>query len=254
MRKIYFLLLSTLIIQNTLAQDYSDPVADDEVIVEKPTDLIGSYRERRNRYGAIFSVNYEKYAPNDYFSIVLNKNFRTISGEDSIPLVNFELGGKFNFPAGAISVLAGYGEANYGNDANDLYNIKVAITKISANFSLDSLMSEPWLVPYGQMGVHQIDWLEESYDSLNVIVEQGLVTDWTLNYRVGLLLQLNWLENMIDSNTNINARMSSGLQNTFIDIFYQQYGETSSKSKNQLGEIVSDLQSGHFGAGLKLEF
>jgi hypothetical protein len=236
------------------AQDYSDPVAEGEIVVEKRTDLTESYRERRNRFGVLFSVNYEKFYPKEYLSLIQNQTFDKMSGGDSIPVVGAELGLKFNFTLGSLSGILGYGGGTLKNESAKVDKISAKITKATLNFALDTLMSEPWVVPYGQIGASQIDWLEESRDSGNISKEESFKTDWNLNYKVGLLLQLNWLENSIDPNTHTNGLTSSGLQNTFLDVFYASYASPSEVATvaGQTGD--ADLQSNNFGVGLKLEF
>ncbi len=257
MKKTFTLIVTIFFSAMALAQDYSDPAADGEIVVEKPTDLTQNYRQRRGRYGILFSVNYEKFSPNEYYSIFQQKTFEQLSDNQNMDLVSAELGLKMNFSFGSVAALAGYGQSEYTNDAKDIYSMDAKITKVSLNLALDNLMSEPWVVPYGQVGAHQINWEEQSYDSANNLVNQSVSTNWTYNYKLGLLLQLDWIENAIDPNTHINAIRSSGLQNTFVDIFYQSYGETNKVSKNSLNQTDPDgtnLQSDNFGVGLKLEF
>jgi hypothetical protein len=177
-----FLMLSCLFLLSNLgwAQDYSDPVAEGEIVVEKPTDLTQSYRDRRNRFGVLFSVNYEKFYPKEYLSLIQNQTFDQMSGGDSIPVIGAELGIKFNFALGSLSGILGYGAGTFKNESTKVDKISAKITKTSLNFALDALMSEPWIVPYGQVGASQIDWLEESRDNGNTSKEESFKTDWSL--------------------------------------------------------------------------
>ncbi len=251
-----FLIITSLFLFSSfgIAQDYSDPVSEGEIVVEKPTDLSQNYRDRRGRYGILFSVNYEKFTPNNYVSIFQNKNFEQLSGDGEMPLVSGELGAKFNFVMGSISASASYGQSIFSNESQDVYNMQADITKLNLGFAFDNLTTEPWVVPYGQVGIHQITWEEESYDSSNNLISQSVKTPWTMNYKAGLMLQLNWLENSIDPNTHTNGLTSSGLQNTFLDIFYQGYAETEVVTQNQYGTKAIDFKSNNYGVGLKLEF
>jgi hypothetical protein len=247
-------MLFFLFAQESIAQDYSNPVSEGEVIIEKSTDLVGGYRDRRSRYGMIFSVNYEKYSPDEYLSLIQNKKFSEISGGDAIPVIGGELGVKFNFAAGSLTGVIGYGGGTYKNAANKIEKMSINISKISANFALDSLMSEPWVVPYGQIGASQFNWSEESYDTTDALKEESFVTDWNLNYKIGLMFQLNWIEDSIDSNTHRNGLMSSGLQNTFLDLFYSSYSEPTQVATADGETGDANLGSENFGVGLKLEF
>ena len=91
MKKFYVLFGFLILSQLLQAQDYSNPVAEDEIIVEKPIDLMQSYRNRRSRYGILFSVNYEKFSPGEYVSLIQNKKFDELSGGSSVPLIGAEL-------------------------------------------------------------------------------------------------------------------------------------------------------------------
>ena len=189
MRKIYFLFIIFLI-QNISAQDYSDPVGDGEIVIEKSTDFVGNYRDRRSRYGMLFSVNYEKFSPNNYLSLIQDEYFDVISGGDAIPVVGGELGVKFNFSVGSLTGMMGYGFGTYKNSEKKIEKMSIKISKISANFALDSLMSEPWVVPYGQVGASQFDWTEESYDLTNTLKEESFITNWNNLYLVISLSRL----------------------------------------------------------------
>lgn len=250
-----FILFCSLFLSNFLyAQDYSDPVTEGEIVVEKPTDLTQNYRDRRGRYGILFSVNYEKFTPGDYLSLIQNKTFDEVSGGGSIPLIGAEFGIKFNISLGSATALLGYATGSFSDDAKKIDKISAKITKADVNFTLDNLMSEPWVAPYAQVGMHQIDWTESSRDGAGALKEESFITDWKLNYKTGLLFQLNWLENTIDPNTHNNGLTSSGLQNTYLDIFYSSYTEPNEVATvaGQSGE--ANLASSNFGVGLKLEF
>lgn len=254
MKKIFILSAVLLLACFSKAQDYSDPVSEGEIVVEKPIDLAQNYRDRRNRYGILFSVNYEKFSPSDYLSIIQNKTFNEVSAGGSIPVMGVEFGIKFNFSLGSATALLGYARGTFTDDAKNVDQISAKITKADINFTLDNLMSEPWVAPYAQIGLHQIDWTESSRDGVGVLKEESFITDWKLNYKAGLLFQLNWLENSIDPNTHNNGLTSSGLQNTYLDIFYVSYAEPNEVATvgGQSGE--ANLASSNFGVGLKLEF
>ena len=251
----FLALLSILFLASIAsAQDYSDPVSEGEIIVEKPTDLTQSYRDRRSRFGILFSINYEKFSPNNYLSLIQNKTFEEMSGGDSIPLIGAEFGVKINFSLGSLAGIIGYAGGNYANTANKVDNISLKVTKAAMNFALDNLMSEPLVVPYGQVGASSADWLEKSRDTGDVNMEEAFTTDWNLNYKVGLLFQLDWIEGAIDSNTHVNGLRASGLQNTFLDVFYASYQSPSEVATVSGASGEPDLQSENFGVGLKMEF
>lgn len=240
-----------------LAQDYSEPLADNEIIVESKQDLTEPYKERRKDFGALFSVNYERYFPAEHVSVIQNRTYEEISGGEDIPVIGAEIGVKYNFSLGSLSGLFGYGMGTYANEEQNLDGVSVKITKLGLNFALDNLMSEPWVVPYAQGGIHQIDWEENSYTGTENVFET-LITKPNAHFKVGMLVQLNWIENWIDPTTTAEGLRSSGLENTYLDIFYTSYSAYAEPDP-LVGALGSDdgeanLSSSGLGVGLKLEF
>jgi hypothetical protein len=239
------------------AQDYSSPLADNEVAVESATDLSLPYKQRRKDWGALFSVNYEQYYPEEHVSVIQNKSYEEISDGDPIPLIGAELGVKYNFVLGSLSAIFGYARGNYANENQNLDGVDLSITKFDLNFALDNLTSEPWIVPYVQGGVHQLEWEENSFTGSDNVFET-LIAKPSAHFKAGLMFQLNWIENWIDPNTTVDGLRSSGLENTYIDIFYTSY-TAFAEPDPIVGAIGTDegeanLSSSGFGAGLKLEF
>jgi hypothetical protein len=109
-------------------------------------------------------------------------------------------------------------------------------------------MDEPFVVPYGQIGIHSIDWTEKG-----LVNEESFTTDLNFHYKVGLSFQLNWIEKSIDPSSQEDS-VRSGLENTFIDVFYTSYAQPSQVAEVNGAEGEADLQSSQIGAGLKLEF
>lgn len=222
-----------------------------EVVLERPIDYTLSYSERRNRWGVTFSANYEQFFPSEYFSLIKNDLYKNYFNLD-IPLVGAEFGVKYNFSVGSLALLAGYAQGGIADDTQGL-EITAAITKAALNITLDNLFSEPYVAPYGQVGIHMIDWSE--VETLGgTIREESFTSDYNYHFKVGMLFQLNWIENKLDPSSRQEALRSSGLENTYIDVFYTYYAEPTqiSTAQNEPGE--GNLGSGAIGAGLKLEF
>lgn len=239
------------------AQDYSDPLQGDEITVESTQDLTTSYKERRKDFGALFSVNYEKYFPEEHISVIQNKTYEEISEGEPVPLVGVEIGVKYNFSLGSMAALFGYSRGQFANETQNLDDVNVSVTKLDLNFALDNLMSEPWIVPYVQGGIHQLEWEENSFTGTDNVIET-LVTKPNAHYKLGVLFQLNWIENWIDPNTTTEGLRSSGLENTYLDIFYAGYSAYAEPDPI-VGALGSDdgeanLSSSGLGLGLKLEF
>lgn len=239
------------------AQDYSEPLEGDEIIVESKQDLTDTYKNRRKDFGALFSINYERYYPEEHVSVIQNKSYEEISDGEPIPVIGAEIGVKYNFALGSMSALFGYGMGTYSNENQNLDGVNVKITKLDLNFALDNLTSEPWIVPYVQGGIHQLEWEEDSYNGSENIVET-LIAKPNAHYKIGVLFQLNWIENWIDPSTTAEGLRSSGLENTYLDVFYTGYSAYAEPDP-LVGALGSDdseanLSSSGLGMGLKLEF
>jgi hypothetical protein len=231
------------------------PLMSGEVLVETPDDLSKSYKQRRGRHGLLFSITYEHFYPVDYFSQYRDVYIEKIIGDDRINLVGAEFGYKLNFQLGALSILANMAQGEIKGKVNNsdrtLYLQRVGL---SANFAMDNFFEEPWVVPYGQAGVHQFQSQEDdlAYDS-----SRAATTQYSLNYRLGLLFQLNWIEKSIDPNTQIDGLRSSGLQNTFLDVYASSYLASTDlyDPLNKDSEGDPDLASEfELGVGIKMEF
>lgn len=248
-------LIATQVILTSVAwaQDYSRPLLNDEVVIESTQDILQPYRKRRSTLGAIFSLNYENYDPVDYKSLILDKKFSDFGEGESIPLYGAEIGIKYNFRLGSISAVVGYSKGEFSNIVQNLDLISVDVAKIALNYTMDSLMSEPWIAPYIQGGIHQISWSEESTIGGNTQIE-SFYTDPNFHLKTGVLVQLNWIENWIDPTTAYEGLRTSGLQNTFVDIFYSYYMQPPEVAEVAGEKGEADVSSANFGVGLKLEF
>lgn len=255
--RVVFLSAVILFATSARAQDYSDPLKGDEITVESVQDLTTSYKERRKDFGALFSINYERYFPEEHVSVIQNKTYEELSEGEPVPVIGAEIGVKYNFALGSFAALFGYGVGNFANESQNLDGVNVKITKLDLNFAFDNLTSEPWVVPYAQGGIHQLEWEENSFTGSDNVIET-LVAKPNAHYKFGVLFQLNWIENWIDPSTTAEGLRSSGLENTYLDIFYAGYSAYAEPDPivGALGadEGEANLSSSGLGMGLKLEF
>lgn len=244
-----------------IAVDENQMGGNGDIVVEQQTDLTQSYKQRRGRHGVLFSINYEKFFPVDYFSQYRDVYIEDLLGDtESLDLIGAEIGYKLNFKLGSLAILGNYAQgskskSNYTDGTTTRErNLAVSRYGLSANFALDNVMQEPWVVPYGQAGIHQFQVVE---DDLAQDAAKETTTQFAFNYRIGLLFQLNWIEKSIDPNTQYEGLRSSGLQNTFIDVYAMTHlasNETYDPADpNSEGD--PDMSTGmEFGVGLKMEF
>lgn len=223
------------------------------VTLEKQEDYTKDYKSRRGTHGALLSVSTEAFYPIDYRSLYNDAYIEQIIGEDKINLVGIEIGYKYNFGPISAAILGQFSQGSVnGNVSGDPRTIKVAKQGFSANIALDGILNEPWVVPYAQVGMHQFS-VEESKTTDSASGGTAL----SFNYRYGLLFQIDWIENRIDKSAKGDQLRSSGLENTFIDVYFANY--LASRGAVDPADASNDgdpnlFSSGEMGIGLKMEF
>lgn len=237
-----------------VAETYHPRKESGEISVEQKENPNEPYRMRRGRFGSVLSFNYEKFLPTDYYSLIQDKYYDEILGTTPISVFGAEFGIKYNFVMGSITALVGYAAGSVNDTSKGVDSMKISITKAAANFALDALMNEPWIVPYGQVGIHQFSWTESSLNGSSELEEESSTSNWNLSYKAGVMFQLNWLETMIDTTTHEQGLRSSGLENTFLDVFYSVYSRPQKIADGNNDDGEADLSSAQLGVGLKLEF
>ncbi len=236
------------------------PIIDERVYadveVESRIDYTLPYKQRRTKWGMLLFLGAEMFYPSEYSSVIMtgeNGKFRQFSNSKMMTLGSVELGAKYNTLLGSFGLLGGFAGGQISNPDLGLTSFNISIYKVGFNFAMDNVFIEPYVVPYVQGGVHVIDYKETSVVA-NIESEEGQTTDPIYHFRAGLLFQLNWLEKKIDPNTHYNGLVSSGLENTFIDVFYSYYAQplTVAEAAEQDGD--PDFESSEYGVGLKMEF
>ncbi len=228
-----------------------------EVTVEKTEDYGASYKERRGQHGFLFSILSEKIAPVDYSSTTDTVPVVAAFGDDTVDLIGVELGYKYNFSLGSLGFLFNYATGS-GDHQETAESRKLTLTKqgLSVSFALDNILQEPWVVPFVEGGAHQFVVTEE-HETVTEILTNDETTGIALNYKLGLSFQLDWIEKLMDKTAQADRLRSSGLENTFIDVYYANYLASSNAMDSEAPdpEAEANLSSaGQIGIGLKLEF
>lgn len=246
------LFLTTLVKAQPYETGAGSSGAHGQVLVEQPEDFTQSYKQRRGRHGALFSVGVEKFYPAQYYSQFLDAGIGDIIGDTRINLVSVELGYKYNFSLGSIAILGNYAQGGTnGHVSNAERNLSFVRQGLSANYAMDALFEEPYVVPYIQGGAHQF-LVTESSTTGDKSGSAGLA----FNYRLGVLFQLDWIDSALDPSGKAD-RSSSSLENTYIDVYYAEYLASSNAMDpaNPTANAEPNLaSSGELGFGLKLEF
>jgi hypothetical protein len=245
-----------LFAENSFGADTEDVPQDGKIEVVYPADRLVPYRERRSDWGFTFGIQYEQIFPSSYKSQIDEFSYEEMFGTTSVDMIQGQLGVKYNFGLGSIGASAVLGAgSNYSREVmNHLddpntpavekpeADAKLQVTKIGAaiTFVMDALFAEPYIAPYIEGQVFQLDWMESA---LGVDSVSGQ-TQMSTGIGAGLLIQLNWL----DPAAAFEAQNTSGLQNTYLDLYVSQYnGSSSSEDPNFQTDV-------NYGAGLRLEF
>ncbi len=221
-----------------LTPSWSFAIPEDTPLVEVhfPQDQLASYKNRREDHGAYFGIQYEVLKFKNYMSPIDNLMYSEVFGESEIPLMRANIDYKYNFSLGSIALGVDFGTGSVeGGDR------KLEVTKygINAQYALDNIANEPYVVPYLGLNVWNINFSETSpTESFSGTTQMGF------NYMIGALIQLNWL----DYDTAKNASFTMGLENTYLDVYITQYMTTESPDDPNTETDFS------YGAGLRLEF
>lgn len=221
------------------------------VILETPEDFSLNYKTRRTTHGLSFSVFSENFYPIDYQSQFADGYIENIIGDGTIQLTGIEMGYKYNISLGSISALYSYSQGAIAG-TTDGYELSLTRHAISANVTLDAVFDEPYVAPYFQAGMHQF-YVDEVRPAESISATASMA----FNFRYGLLFQLDWLESTIDKGAKIERLQSSGLENTYIDIYFANHMASSSAQDPLVLGSEGDpnlSSSDEMGIGLKLEF
>lgn len=242
------LIFSFIFLISSSAFSYIDSVETGSVLVEEPQDFSASYKNRRSKHGFVLAFHSESFYPLDYQSMFGDVYIEDIAGSEAIKLTGLELGYKYNISIGSVTGLYNYSQGSVG----DTRTIALSRQALAANIALDGILEEPWVVPYFQLGIHQFSASED-----NGTTSESAVTGISFNYRYGLQFQVDWLEALMDPSAKADRLRSSGLENTFVDVYYVDHLPSSAaQDATVLGSEGEPnlLSSGEMGIGLRLEF
>lgn len=197
------------------------------------------YKKRRGTFGFTMALGYSQYTPTYYKpDFVVNETYETYYGYTETPMLEMTMGIKWNNALGSIAFDFGAGYYfNNSRNEDDNANLRIVPVRAGGTLALDTLMDEPYVVPYATVGAYTAFYNENVF-SQSV---QGN-TPIGLYWAAGALFQLNWL----DESSAIASYSDTGLENTYV------YAEARSfMSSTDIPNLGTDPE---FGAGLKLEY
>ncbi|MNT14044.1 hypothetical protein D3C72_1490340 [compost metagenome] len=166
--------------------------------------------------------------------------YKGLFGDEAISLIRANMNYKYNFELGSIAIGADVGSGEVkGNKSGSSTTLTVLKYGLNLQFTVDNIWPEPYGAPYFGVNIWQMDLSEKNpSDSYSGVTQMGY------NYMVGVLVQLDW----IDQETAKQSTFSTGLENTFLDLYITQYAKTSAEDDPN---TETDLG---YGAGVRLEF
>ncbi len=228
--------------------DYVEVIPKEKNVEIVTRKKYSNYRDRRTTSGLLINVNAENLYFSEYKSILDGALYEKLFGQEDLAMVQLQAGYKFNFILGSIVGGASYGSGTLIDDRSTEERLLTLNKKsVYAQWLVDSLMKEPYIVPYIGFNFWTMSIHEENKTALpasgkvtSLIHDTGNGTSIT----VGFLIQLNWLEPEVSK----LAYLNDGLENTYLDVFWTEYRGTDHA-------LDPNLEDGfNFGAGLRFEF
>lgn len=217
--------------------NFANTYAEEPPLVEvvSPKNYFDSYKNRRSWHGFVFNIHLKNYEPKQFTSAIDGQSYADVFGSP-LQMTDFGLGYKLNFFMGSVNFGATY---SVGRNSSGEYTLAIDQILYSAQYSLDTITDEPYVVPYIKYAI-QRSTVKES----NTSTTKSSSTNNAPVISAGLLIQLNSL----DESTALNSRKAIGLENTFLDIFASQYSKSSLETDPDLSSSLA------LGAGLSFEF
>lgn len=196
---------------------YATPLVE----VESNLNPLQSYKERNHKSSRLFSLGVAYWQPYGFISKKDGNSFANLFGEDeqiNCPEINIFFRRKFAYIDWGLGLVGGTGKISSNQIGEDV-TLNLQYSGLKFGVWLNQVFSEPYLVPFFSYQYINLMLNEVSADQ---IVTQ--INSPSTQMRIGLQLQLNWIE-WVSSN---RALASFGLQNTFLEGFYQMSGNVSS--------------------------
>ena len=164
------------------------------------------YVERRQKWGTLFSLGTSFYNPINYEPDYAVGSFLDAYGSNNPEAFELSIGAKLNLgKAGSLALLASGG--TYRKVASSGASLSLTPVSIGANYYLDTLFREPYVVPYFGGGAYTL-FFRESLASNAV----GGRTGFGFYYSAGLAFQLDWMDEYGD----LSQYSESDVENTFL--------------------------------------
>ena len=241
-----------------MSEEIENKVADDEpndgtIEVIYAPEIQAPYLERQSSSGITAGLSFAEFYPDKFRSEIDNSSYDEIFQSYPMEMIKLDLGLKYNTGVGSFGVGASIGYAEVdgqlrdqnGNRLGGTRDLNVIKYALTGSYTLDTLFDEPYVAPYLGGEIFTLNWEEKDLKNVdpNKTSKSGS-TSFALGVTAGILIQLNW----IDPDSSLAAQKASGLNNTFLDLYVNQFN-TSNNEKDKNFETAMNL-----GGGIKLEF
>lgn len=204
------------------------------------TDYLKPYKQRRPSWTTQMGVGVNQFVPMNYASDISGDDFELAYEDSKIPSPEFSLEFKKNFSFAAIALGL---EAAYYSTSNDFSDFTLIMPTVKATLYLDTLFDEPYVVPYGSVGLTYMMYEEAPTDGSEGF--KGKTDNMFIS--VGALFQLDWLDPRADA----MAYSDMGIENTFVYVEARTYLDQGIARKEGDADFSSDT---HVAGGVRLEF
>lgn len=219
-------------------EDSDNGSNDGLVEVHYDAEALAPYRERRGNWAGVFGASVEQVLPENFISNIDGSTYGDLYGEKPVSMIQITAGLQYNMSLGSIGAGLSYGTGSV-TDSTDSFGLK----KLALNFTytMDALFSDPYVAPYVSGEILKWDIHDEGATQ-----SRDESTSMSTGYKLGVLILMDWL----DPDSALRAMNSSGLENTYLDLFVSQYNTSNSEDASE-----ADMKTGlNYGAGLRLEF
>jgi hypothetical protein len=186
------------------------------------------------------------FVPRNYLPHYIDLDYLSVYNQQT-PLVEANFVYKRNLAFGALG--AEFGTGYFKTTSNPSLStaqasplnsaLELVILRLGLQLSLDTLMSEPYVVPYFAGGVYSFDYRESQPTNAYT----GITTPAPYA-AAGFMFQLNW----IDKTSSETLYDDTGIENTFL------YIEVRSLFASGNGQDPQFNAAPHFDAGMRMEF
>lgn len=218
-----------------------DSSKDDDtwVEIEFPASELVPYKERRPANQLSFGFQYEPTTFTNFASPIDSAKYEALFGKSSVDILQIAAGWKVNLPLLGIDLQGMYGRGVM-SDTRSGQATSLALNKkgLKVLAVLDGIFNENYAVPY--FGIQYLEW---DVTTANDLASVSLTTGPVMAMTAGIYLSVHWLE----KNSALMSYNEGGLNNTYIDLFINQYQQPRNAAD-------PDLSGTAFGAGFKLEF